>query len=657
MSTLGKRVWGQTHRGFESLPVRQPFPNPLKVWNLQRFTGYDEGMSSHTVTPDQNLPMPRNQGLLLRGSRWYSNLKVPVDLREAFGKQHIRESLGTSDYREACRVISYEKARWMACFDSERKKLSRHSQTPARGETRLLTCVSQREAFEIATRYLVTQEGKMRDWMAKDGRFLDSDEREEVRSNIDYDASYFASTDYEPIQDGTEELGEFLASEGILCPKTSPAFRALRPLIFEAHVESLKRSQDIVCRMPAREHNPLFRGVNLSSTPPDSVEGFTVNDLIGNKEKANRDLKRSPKTAMAFQHGARLLRESLGGNKLLSSISRTDMDGVFDLMQSIPLNATQRYKGLTLAQAIQAAKGKGDTCKPAQNTNWATYTQILAAFRMALEDGLMTENPAANRRYREMFKKERCEPRVQFTIPELNKLFRAPLYTGCENDESGYARRGKNSPRRGRFWVPLLALFHGMRNNEACQIYTEDVKTNGAVEYIAIREALEDSQESEKKLKTQQSEREVPIHPELIQMGFLDFVAERRNDKNSPRLFPELTSGHNGYFSDAFSKWFTRFVKGTLGEQCEATLHSFRHQFRDATRVARLPDESVGRLAGWEHGKGQSRLLMHQYGGGVEYLRILAKDLAKIKYPQLDLSHLYSETQTAPIARQPRLRE
>ena len=57
-------------------------------------------MSPRIVTLAPKLTMPRQQGLLQRGSRWYSNFKVPLDLCDAFGKTQIRESLGTSDYRE-----------------------------------------------------------------------------------------------------------------------------------------------------------------------------------------------------------------------------------------------------------------------------------------------------------------------------------------------------------------------------------------------------------------------------------------------------------------------------------------------------------------------------------------------------------------------------
>ena len=246
---------------------------------------------------------------------------------------------------------------------------------------------------------------------------------------------------------------------------------------------------------------------------------------------------------------------------------------------------------------------------------------------------MISENPTNSRFLRKPFAEStNTRPRTQFTISELNVMFRALHYGDCAE---------KTGARGGRFWVPLLALYHGMRCNEACQIYTEDVKTWQGIPFISIREEREDGSRCDKKLKTKQSKREVPLHPELSRLGFLEFVEARVRDTSSPRLFPDLTPGHKGYFSDAFSKWFVRFVKDAIGEECKATMHSFRHQFRDATRAARLPSETVARLAGWEHGESTASRQMANYGRGPEYLRTLAEDLAKVEYPGLDLSHLY----------------
>ena len=322
------------------------------------------------------------------------------------------------------------------------------------------------------------------------------------------------------------------------------------------------------------------------------------------------------------------MREYFGGDRQISEITREDMFQLFELLKRTPPNATKRYKGMTLAQAAAAADAANDNRRLSPKTLQHHYIQITALFNLAIEEKRITENPTNSRFLRKPFAEgTNTQPRAQFTIEELNRLFRSRLY----NED--------HAVREGRFWVPLLALFHGFRCNEACQIYTEDVKVSGEIRFIAIREEREDGSKCLKKLKTKQSKRDVPLHPELVRIGFGEFVEERRRDVSSPRLFPELTPGHKGYFSDAFSKCFIRIVKSVLGRVSKATMHSFRHQFRDATRAARLPAETVARLAGWEHGEGPASRQMGHYGRGPDYLRTLAEDIAKVEYPGLGSVH------------------
>ena len=68
----------------------------------------------------------------------------------------------------------------------------------------------------------------------------------------------------------------------------------------------------------------------------------------------------------------------------------------------------------------------------------------------------------------------------------------------------------------------------------------DDVKLHAAsgVHFITI---VEDEQAG-RSVKTDSSVRAVPIHPELIRIGFLDLVNQvRRSHGQSARLFPKLT--------------------------------------------------------------------------------------------------------------------
>jgi hypothetical protein len=233
------------------------FLRGLNTWKALSIKGYGRGMSPLPVTPQPSKIMPRQQGLLSRGTRWYSNFKIPLDLRAALGKTHIRETLGTSDYREACRKIAYERARVTALFENERRKIPAAKSPPTRTEKNVLTVISEKTAYEMSVRYLVSLEHKCKKWMREEGRFLEEHARAEMASNVRWDAHDLETGQEfrgEPL-DGTSELRRFLEEENIECAVTSAAFQTLRPLFLEAHLEYLGRYQDVIEGRPIQERN------------------------------------------------------------------------------------------------------------------------------------------------------------------------------------------------------------------------------------------------------------------------------------------------------------------------------------------------------------------------------------------------------------------
>ena len=142
-------------------------------------------MTHKTVTPEPQENMPRQQGLLRRGARFYSNFKVPKDLRESLQKEHIREALGTSDYREACRKMAFERMRWQSAFDDERRKLN--AAKPETKRKRVLLTVTEREAYEMAARYLVKLERKFRGFWEREGIKMEDAEKQEIIGTVSAD--------------------------------------------------------------------------------------------------------------------------------------------------------------------------------------------------------------------------------------------------------------------------------------------------------------------------------------------------------------------------------------------------------------------------------------------------------------------------------------
>jgi len=79
----------------------------------------------------------------------------------------------------------------------------------------------------------------------------------------------------------------------------------------------------------------------------------------------------------------------------------------------------------------------------------------------------------------------------------------------------------------------------------------------------------------DKKLKNQSSKRVIPIHTRLIALGFIQYVSMLQKNKHT-RLFPELKKSRDGY-SQAASKWFTRYRISCGVIDKDKAFHSFRH--------------------------------------------------------------------------------
>ena len=127
----------------------------------------------------------------------------------------------------------------------------------------------------------------------------------------------------------------------------------------------------------------------------------------------------------------------------------------------------------------------------------------------------------------------------------------------------------------------------------------------------------------------------MPIHPDLLSFGFLDFV-ERGRARGDERVFPELKPNRHGKLYSALSQRFSdRFLPGLGIKTDKTSLKSFRHNFVDAALNSRIPDEIVQAL------KGDTRPgTLARYGHGKTDLEILDAEMRKLTFRGLDLTHL-----------------
>lgn len=303
---------------------------------------------------------------------------------------------------------------------------------------------------------------------------------------------------------------------------------------------------------------------------------------------------------------------------------------VRDQLGHLPANHKKLYPDLPLQKAIERGKKEGRPC-----LNQVTQQKYLSTLKAILDFGVMLgdiqTNPAS--KLKPLGKKKPAEDaRKPYTIAQLKAVFAAPLYTGCVDDDRHFAKKGDKVIRRARFWVPLICLLHGMRPNEVCQLKPKDMKqTDAGTWYFDLTE-IDDDQT----LKTVSSRRKFPVHPYLVRMGFLDYLAQKKTGK-TPRLFPELKPDKYGNYATGFLRWFNRSFYPKVGEvKPGQSFYSLRHSFRDELRRIEGPQELLDLLGGWSQGK----VVSNTYGGGYTPDQML-KYVEKITYPGLDLSHLF----------------
>jgi integrase len=217
-------------------------------------------------------------------------------------------------------------------------------------------------------------------------------------------------------------------------------------------------------------------------------------------------------------------------------------------------------------------------------------------------------------------------------VTELRLLFNSPVFTTNV--------RPKGGGGEAAYWLPLLGLFTGARQGELAPLCAGDVSTDEATGVVFI--TVTDDDERGTRVKTASSRRVVPIHPELVKLGFLDVVEEsRKQGGRTARLFPLLKPGPRGGYAEAWSKWFGRYIRGLGITNKDRVFHSFRHGFKDALRAAGESEDINDALTG-HSGRGVGRSygakeMMRRFG-----LPRLAEAVAKVRYPCLDLSRLYA---------------
>lgn len=335
-------------------------------------------------------------------------------------------------------------------------------------------------------------------------------------------------------------------------------------------------------------------------------------DLFDDFAEYKRGFKKITETTINQNRGYLETVFCLMKNPVLEDITYKHCLTVCNLISKVPLRWKDRYNNAPLLKLINEVDEKGyETLSTASIRNHLmTFKEFL---RFAKKRRYITE---AFEYDIDIPKKEKGKERESFSGSELVKIFNAKTYPS-KNDVYHFHR----------YWIPLIALFTGMRLNEICQLFVGDIQKKKNIYYFNITD------EGEKQhLKNQNSKRKVPVHPKLIELGFIDFVNEQKKNKQQ-LLFNKLSYSPKNKYNKKMSAWFARYLEEIGITQESKVFHSFRHLVKQSLRNYGVPKEFQNAICGWSGDDIGEKV----YGGEVP-IEILYKEICKLKYPVLEKS-------------------
>lgn len=334
-------------------------------------------------------------------------------------------------------------------------------------------------------------------------------------------------------------------------------------------------------------------------------------DAYGAADRVRRGPTADKETAVAM----RALREFLGTDKPVRAVSRTDARRVHELLAKTPKNAAKHYVDQPLIVAIERAEKDGrPPLSPNTVSKYINYASSFWKWAILEREGWAEFNPFEGLAGED-------DPTVRrrgFTNEELVKLF---------------ARLAQYKSRDlAEFWVPALNL-NGARMSELLQLRTTDVKVEQGVTYLDLSQFDSTGRRDiAKKLKNRGSERLAPIHPLVIEAGFIDLV-ERRRESGDVRLFPDHTPYEKAGVTDwshYFSKWIGVVIDEAVSTDPALVYHSSRHTLRERGRMLNYSPEVINALGGWA-----AKSVGERYG--VNHITTLDEQLARIDFGPLKL--------------------
>jgi len=291
-----------------------------------------------------------------------------------------------------------------------------------------------------------------------------------------------------------------------------------------------------------------------------------------------------------------------------------------DDIRKLPRNRSkiQQYRNLDFHEQVSLNVDEKDRISTTTVNNILGY--VSSFMKWSRINGFVEVNFFEGMKLKKQIRQR--DERDRFTEKEIKKIFQKHNYIEFTEVENH---------KYSNYWTPLISVFSGMRLNEICSLYLDNIiqeKVNGRKKIWCFN-ILEEPDRPDKHLKTLSSKRVVPIHDTLIDLGFIEFVELlKKRHTNRQRLFQELKYGEGSYIRNV-SYFFNKKYLPLLGLKTDKkNFHSIRHTVVDHLKQRLVDISFINELVGHHHGN----IDLDRYGKGYTPDIIYNKCVKKINY-------------------------
>ena len=368
---------------------------------------------------------------------------------------------------------------------------------------------------------------------------------------------------------------------------------------------------------------------NISTASNDLPYLPIAGGLLSSNAKTFFERKRiEGKKIKEIESDKRIVEEfiEIVGDIDFSTITKNEVSHYIDVQTKRPPNRKKspKYRDLSIKEVMKLKLSQKEIQTP-QNIN-KRITKLSVFGNWGVRQGLLITNPFSGMKFSV---KKQPHTRQPFTAGELRIIFKPETYLKWTIHFSHPYRKDRVSNHLPYYWVFLLGIFSGMRTNEMCQLRLIDIKKQKNIWFIFV----EDTEET--KVKTENAIRKVPLHPQLIDLGFIDYMTAQKKSKRG-RLFWELSEDRDGFASHVSRHYNQRFLPAVgVWKKYTKVLYCTRHTFINKLYSEMVDENVIKVLVGHE-----KEFTMKHYGGDPFTPERLLEEISKVSYSGINWKKL-----------------